>query len=161
LVSDDGVEYQPLVPELLDNGWPTEAVLRFGDDGTMYCLQRRDGNAPANTAMLGISKPPYRDWQWSDLGVYFGGPNLIQVPGGQWIAAGRMLTKEGPKTQLARLDPVESKLATILEFPSGGDNSYPGLVWRDNILWVSYYSSHEGKGSIYLAQVALTFPTER
>ena len=37
--------------------------------------------------------------------------------------------------------------------PSGGDNSYPGLVWHGGQLWVSYYSSHEGKTSIYLARV--------
>jgi hypothetical protein len=26
-------------------------------------------------------------------------------------------------------------------------------VYRDGMLWVSYYSSHEGKTSIYLARV--------
>jgi hypothetical protein len=152
LESSDGIEFQEVVPDMLDQGWPTEAVLRFDDDGTMICLQRRDGKAPADTAMLGVSRPPYHDWQWSDLGEFFGGPNLIQVPGGEWIAAGRKHTKEGPKTQLARLDLTDNKLATILELPSGGDNSYPGLVWHDDVLWVSYYSSHEGKGSIYLAK---------
>jgi len=35
--------------------------------------------------------------------------------------------------------------------PSGGDTSYPGLLWHEERLWVSYYSSHEGKTSIYLA----------
>ena len=37
--------------------------------------------------------------------------------------------------------------------PSGGDTSYAGLVWHDGLLWISYYASHEGKTSIYLAQV--------
>ena len=31
----------------------------------------------------------------------------------------------------------------------------PGLVWHDNLLWMSYYSSHEGKTSIYLAKIKL------
>ena len=35
------------------------------------------------------------------------------------------------------------------------DTSYPGLVWHEGQLWVSYYSSHEGKTSIYLARVRL------
>jgi hypothetical protein len=39
--------------------------------------------------------------------------------------------------------------------PSGGDTSYAGLAWQDGLLWVSYYSSHEGKTSIYLAKVKL------
>ena len=38
--------------------------------------------------------------------------------------------------------------------PSGGDCSYPGLVWHENLLWMSYYSSHEDNHtSIYLAKV--------
>jgi hypothetical protein len=39
--------------------------------------------------------------------------------------------------------------------PSGGDTSYPGLVWREDQLRMSYYSSHEGKSAIYLARIEL------
>ena len=42
-----------------------------------------------------------------------------------------------------------------LKLPSGGDCSYPGLVWHEGVLWVSYYSSHEGRTMIYLARVQL------
>jgi hypothetical protein len=42
-----------------------------------------------------------------------------------------------------------------LQLPSGGDTSYPGMVWHEGILWMSYYSSHEGKTSIYLARIRL------
>ena len=42
-----------------------------------------------------------------------------------------------------------------LRLPSGGDNSYPGFVWYKDRLWTSYYSSHEGKTSVYLAKIAL------
>jgi hypothetical protein len=42
-----------------------------------------------------------------------------------------------------------------LTLPSGGDCSYPGLVWHDGLLWTSYYSTHEGKTSIYLARIRL------
>jgi hypothetical protein len=41
----------------------------------------------------------------------------------------------------------------VLTLPSGGDASYAGMVWHANLLWVSYYSSHEGKTAIYLARV--------
>ncbi len=27
------------------------------------------------------------------------------------------------------------------------------MVWHDGLLWMSYYSSHEGKTSIYLAKI--------
>jgi hypothetical protein len=153
VVTDNGVNYKKHVPDLLDQGRPTEAVIRVGADGTMYCLQRRDGAAPANTAMLGISRQPYTDWEWHDLGHYFGGPNLIATPAGNWIAAGRLIRDGKPKTVLATLDVDKKSLEPILELPSGGDTSYSGLVWHRGFLWVSYYSSHEGKTSIYLAKV--------
>ena len=41
----------------------------------------------------------------------------------------------------------------VLTLPSGGDTSYAGMVWHNDLLWVSYYSSHEGKTSIYLAKI--------
>jgi len=46
-------------------------------------------------------------------------------------------------------------LTPLVTLPSGGDTSYPGLVWHDGELWMSYYSSHEGKTSIYLARIAI------
>lgn len=153
LTSDDGTEFRELVPELLDAGYPTEATLRVDGSDTMYCLQRRDGQAPGNSAYLGISRPPYSDWQWHDLKIHFGGPNLLRLPNRQWIGAGRVHGPEGATTQLAWLDVEQKSLQPILELPSGGDTSYPGLVWHDGLLWVSYYSSHEDKTNIYLAKV--------
>ena len=48
-----------------------------------------------------------------------------------------------------------TRLTEALRLPSGGDTRHAGLVWHDNLLWVSYYASHEGKTSIYLAKVGL------
>ena len=110
LTSEDGIHYRELVSQMCGDGYPTEATLRFSAEGTLYCLQRRDGEEPENSALLGVSKPPYTQWQWHDLKIYFGGPNFIQVPSGQWIAAGRVLRGDGPKTELAVLD-VERKIA--------------------------------------------------
>ena len=79
-----------------------------------------------------------------------GGPNFICLPDGSLWAAGRRYG-EVPTTVLARMTRHSYEPALIL--PSGGDCSYPGLVWYDDLLWISYYSSHEGKTSIYLAKV--------
>lgn len=152
--SGDGKAYTPIVPELFQENGPTEATLRFTEDGTCYCLQRRDGKQ-LNTALLGTSKPPYTEWQWKDLGRYFGGPDFIQIPSGLWIAAGRIFTENGAVTALCTLDTANGVLQPVLNLPSGGDCSYPGLVWHDNALWVSYYSSHEGKDNIYIAKVTI------
>jgi hypothetical protein len=150
LASSDGVRYEVVQPQLLGDGWTTEARLRFAPDGTAFCLHRRDGEA--NSAFLGRSTPPFRDWEWKDLGRYFGGPNFLQIPGGIWIGAGRTL-EEGASTQLTFIDTDQLAMAPILKLPSGGDTSYPGMVWHGDKLWVSYYSSHDGKTSIYLAKV--------
>jgi hypothetical protein len=156
LMSNNGVVFHEVVPKLFGAGYPTEAVLRFDEKQTMYCLQRRDGDPSANSAFLGVTKPPYTDWQWHDLGMYFGGPNLIQLPNGRWIAAGRVIEHGVATTVLAELNVEKKTLRPILPLRSGGDTSYPGLVWHDGLLWVSYYSSHEGKASIYLAKVKLS-----
>ncbi len=153
--SEDGRAFDTWVEHLFDVGRPSETSLLFLDDDTCLCLLRRDGEP--NTAQLGISKPPYREWAWKDLGVRIGGPHLIQLPDGRFVAAGRSY-EGGARTRLWWLDPEAGSLEEILTLPSGGDTSYPGLVLHDGLLWVSYYASHEGKTSIYLAKVKLPPP---
>lgn len=150
--SDDGRSFQVLVPNLFDEGYPNETSLVFQEDDTCLCLLRRDGKP--NSAMLGTSRPPYVDWTWQSLEIRVGGPHMIQLPDKRIVAAGRDYPG-GAKTRLWWLDPQKPSLAEILTLPSAGDNSYPGLVWHEGLLWVSYYSSHDGKTSIYLAKVKL------
>jgi len=156
LVSDDGIHYKPHLPKLFEQGYPNEVTLRFDSEGTCYALVRRDrrGDDPSS-ALLGISRPGYKQWQWKDLGANFngfGGPNFIQIPGGHWLAAGRM-HDGGAHTAITYLDVENGAMTKLAKLPSGGDTSYPGMVWHNNMLYVSYYSSHEGKTSIYLAKL--------
>jgi hypothetical protein len=148
--SRDGKSFDTLVENLFDAGYPNETSLVFLEDQTCYCLLRRDGQP--NTAQLGTARPPYKDWTWKDLGVRIGGPHMIRLPDGRFVAAVR-LYDGGARTSLCWLDPQAGTLKEFQKLPSGGDTSYAGLVWHDGLLWVSYYSSHEGKTSIYLAKV--------
>ncbi|HCO96905.1 MAG TPA: hypothetical protein DIU00_23705, partial [Phycisphaerales bacterium] len=146
LVSNDGIHYESHVPKLLEQGYPTEVTLRFDSDGICYALVRRDrrGNDPSS-ALLGVSGPDYKQWQWKDLGADFngfGGPNFIQIPGGHWLAAGRM-HDGGAHTAITYLDVENGTMTKLAKLPSGGDTSYPGMVWHNNMLYISYYSSHE------------------
>jgi len=150
LTTTDGLKYTTLLAPMCQRGAPNEATLRFAGDGTCYCLQRRRGSA-----LLGRATPPYKKWTWHDLGSYVGGPNMILLPGGTWLGAGRIL-KPRTHTALFTLDVVAGKMGPRLKLPSGGDTSYPGLLWHDDVLWVSYYASHQGKTSIYLARVKVT-----
>ena len=150
--SIDGKEFEPLVQPLTNDGYPNESTLLFRDQQQALCLTRREQGD--KLAWLGSSGSPFETWSWAPLNAQVGGPNLIELPDGRIVVAGRRYPG-GPKTQLWWLDPKNAKLTEIVTLPSGGDNSYPGLVYRDSVLSVSYYSSHEGKTNIYFAQVKL------
>jgi hypothetical protein len=148
---NDG-EAETLVPTLFDKGYANEAALAWLPDDTALCLLRRDGKENSN--QLGTSKPPYKDWTWKDLGQHLGGPALLRLKDGRLVAGGRVNTP-AVHTGLCWLDPEAGTLTEFLPLPSNGDSSYPGLVEHDGELWVSYYSGHEGKTSIYLARIKL------
>ncbi len=132
-------------------GRPNETTLRFMPDGEMVALLRRE--AGNRFAWLGRSRAPYTSWTWKETSQSVGGPNFIRLPDGDLWATGRDSTSS-PKTVVARLT-LDAGYEPVLTLPSGGDTSYAGMVWHDGLLWVSYYASHEGKTSIYLARVKL------
>ena len=149
--SRDGRRFETLVPTLFAEGYPNEHALVFLDDGTCLCLLRRDGGK-TRAGQLGVAKPPYKQWTWKDLDRQIGGPMMIRLPDGRLIAAVRLYDGK-VRTSLCWVDAEKGTLAECLALPSGGDTSYAGMVMHDGVLWVSYYSSHEGKTSIYLAKV--------
>ncbi|MDM8005119.1 MAG: sialidase family protein [Phycisphaerae bacterium] len=147
--SKDGVQYERITA-LEVTGRPNETTLRFMPDGEMIALVRRESG---NThGWIGRSRKPYTKWTWHEIGHRLGGPDFIRLPDGRMWAASRSYGREA-RTVLAAFGPTTYE--PVLTFPSGGDCSYPGLVWHDNLLWMSYYSSHEGKSSIYLARVKI------
>jgi hypothetical protein len=148
--SPDGVSFDTLVPKLAAEGSPNESALVFNEDGTALCLLRRDEGT--KTGLLGTSKPTYKEWKWKDLGKQIGGPAMIRLPDGRLIAAVRLYDR-AVRTSLCWVDEKNGTLTECLPLPSGGDTSYAGMVLHDGLLWVSYYSSHEGKTSVYLARV--------
>ncbi len=151
--SRDGIRFDLAAKDLFAGGYPNEAALAFPQDGTALCLLRRDSGTA--TAQLGIAPPPYGQWRWKDLGVRIGGPHMIILPDGRIIAGVRRYGERKAWTSLNWLDASEAKLDEFLVLPSGGDTSYPGLCWHAGLLWVSYYSSHEDRTSIYLAKVRI------
>ncbi|MBX3413822.1 MAG: exo-alpha-sialidase [Pirellulales bacterium] len=150
--SADGKQFDTLVETLFGEGYPNETGIVVGPDETMHCLMRRDGEK--SSGQLGTSKPPYTEWTWRDTGTRIGGPQLLRLPDGRLVAAVR-LYDGGARTSLCWVDPANAKITEFQVLPSGGDTSYPGLVFHDGKLWVSYYASHEGKTNIYLAKVVL------
>ena len=68
--------------------------------------------------------------------------------GTDWSAATQIADKGYCLWQTAKYTPAA-------KLPSGGDSSYAGLLWHNGLLWISYYNSHSGKTSIYLAKAKI------
>ena len=150
--SSDGLAYKSLIDEVnVDHGVGEDRIL-FLSDGSALCLLRHETGS--KNGFLGKSRPPFTQWQWQELSQRIGGPNMIQLPDGRIIAATRLYSPR-TRTSLSWIDPEAGTMTECLELPSGGDTSYAGLVLHDGLLWISYYSSHEGKTCIYLAKVKL------
>jgi hypothetical protein len=151
--SKDGKKFVPLVGTLYADGSPSESALYFELGGNALCIIRRGGNHPVS-AVLGLASRPFTDWTWKTLNKNVAGPDVARLPDGRYIVAGR-LTDGNKRTALCWLDVAKAKLTEFLPLPSGGVNGYPGMVFHDNELWVSYFSSHEDKTSVYVAKVRL------
>ncbi len=156
VASDSGADFH-LVTRLQVPGHPNEATVRFLANGDGVALVRREGldKNSEKAAWIGLSQAPYKEWKWKSAGMQVGGPNFIVLADGSMVSAGRQYasTPAGAKTFVGRMD-LQSVTPQVV-LPSGGDCSYPGLVWHQDRLWVSYYSSHEGQTCIYLAKLAL------
>jgi len=150
--SKDGKSWRVLKQDVYPDieSYANESSIGFDGDKAC-CLLRRDKGS--TTGLLGISFPPYKEWEWHDLGVHVGGPKMV-LEGGQLLAAVRLLEPE-ERTSLCWIDPQTYTLTEAVRLQSGDDSGYAGLVVDAGVAWVSYYSSHEEKTAIYLAQVEL------
>ena len=134
-----------------------ETAFLFESDGSLLAIGRHGGG---KNAQLIRSKPPYAEWDRKSFDRPVGGPLVVKW-GENIIVGGRKTTKDkGAKTSLYWL--VGDQLQEFVEFPSGGDNSYPGFIaLSPTRALVSYYSSHEkdaaGKPitAIYMAELTI------
>lgn len=153
--SENGIDFQQITQWDIP-GQPNETTIGFMPDDKMVALVRRE-KIFNNNAWIGTSVPPYTDWQWTQTHLHLGGPNFISLPNLKQWAGGRILYVNPygifEKSVLALM--TEDDLYPVLTLPSGGDCSYPGMVYFEDYLWMSYYSSHEGSTAIYLAKIQL------
>lgn len=146
--STDGRTFEQLIPEFVKEGFPNESTVIFQKDGTALCLVRRD--AKGFNGLLGTARPPYKDWKWADVGARIGGPNFIELPNGRLIGVVRLYDGK-TRTSIVELN-SNGGIKELEKLPSNGDSSYAGIQLHKGELWISYYSSHEGKTSIYLTR---------
>ncbi|MGV3642362.1 MAG: hypothetical protein ACO1NZ_17700 [Adhaeribacter sp.] len=146
----DGIHYSQ-VADLGLSGQPNEASLRMQPNGDMVMVIRRESDDRGG--MVGRSAYPYTDWTWNNTGLRLGGPFLMDLGKDQLLLGTRdYLPERKARTAIYRLN-SSGQPVKLLELASGGDTSYPEMVIHKRELWISYYSSHEGKASIYLARI--------
>jgi hypothetical protein len=153
LESDDGLVWRTRT--LFQTTQGNETAFLFEPDGSVLAVSR----FTLDNSQLCRSKPPYSQWDRTDLHRYIGGP-LLAKWGERYLVGGRKNTEEQPKTTLYWL--AEGKLREFVVLPSAGDNSYPGFIELSPTRGlVSWYSSHEKDDSgktitaIYLADLVI------
>lgn len=135
------------VPDL-----PNEATVRFDDKDNAYALVRKE--AGDKMGVLAKSRAPYKHWEYHNLSFRLGGPNFIFF-GRNKLVIGTRLYGAVTSTGILLTD-LNGKVLKTIKLKGSGDTSYPGMLIYKKKLWVSYYSSHEGKTCIYMAQIPLS-----
>lgn len=151
--SADGVHYEHVSQLPVDA--PSETTLRFTEDGTLLAMIRGEGNPKIGS--VGRANSPYTAWQITTSNKRFGGPNFVQLADNAWLAGSRAYDTDPHSTQLWWLNVATAECRELVKLPSAGDNSYPGFAIdrEGGRVYVSYYSSHEGKAAIYLVTLRL------
>jgi hypothetical protein len=142
-----------------EDQYPNEHGLCFAENGSAYCLLRRDAQTE-NTALLGCAIPPYTQWHWRDLKERIGGPDCIYY-NHQMIAVVRKYNAELTDAwiEIVKIEDITTEqpfFKTLAKIESRGDCGYPGLTLIDDILYISFYTTESAGCVIKLARYQLT-----
>lgn len=148
--TSDG-KYFEKVSKLDVDGYPNESAVRFDKNDRIHVLIRREEGD--KMGVFAQSAPPYTHWSYNKIQMRLGGPNFIFY-NNHIIIGSRLYEPSGAETAI-RIADLNGNFLKTIKLPSKGDTSYPGMVVHNGKLWFSYYSSHEGKTSIYLAKIPL------
>lgn len=155
----DGMNYEQVGNPFDLSPLVGEALVRFTPDKKMFLLIR-DGGGHSVSGYYGSGSPPYDSLTILPLDHGLGGPNLLYLPNQTWLLGTREWPEERPDclneavTVFMQLQ-EDGTYQRLFVLPSEGDTAYPGLVLKDSMLHIAYYSGHEGWPSIYYSSVAL------
>jgi len=150
----DGINYTKVTDIGLD-GNPSEARLRFLEDGTMIALIRRDGGN--RKGYIGFSNYPYIEWNLKELDIYLAGQDFI-VDKEELICSTRIYENTDKRTCIW-VGNLEGVFLWSYTLPSlGSETSYAGLLNEEKNYYISYCSMHEfEKPAIYLAKIPKSY----
>ena len=173
LRSSDGRHWEE-VAVIHEGDGNDETAIEFLPDGRMIVTARLEvtpdtllGNDDAGT-LVGVAKPPYTEWKTTKtLITRLDGPVLFpyqgevfavarwQPPphGGLWKLGGVWSRK---RTGLYRIEP--DRIVYLSDLPSAGDTAYAGVVQKDGMLFIEYYTSRIDRDYPWL--LAMILPTD-
>jgi hypothetical protein len=149
--SDDGLFFTKQNVFETISALPTEARIRIDNNGEFFVLVRRI----TGSTLLGRTFDPSEGWEWfGEIPIdNLRGPNFLLVDNHKMLFAGGYFGF----VYLGLYDIEANTYRQLIDIPSSGDGSYPGMVIKDNILWMSYYTSYENieGSSIYVVKIDL------
>ncbi len=152
--SADGIQWKK-ISTIRAGSWESETTLFFSDDHVVTAfLRQKYGSPPA--AIL-TSVPPYAEWTSRAPNVnHFSGHSVHTFAGTTYLLS---RTMDSARKQAGSMiyTFAGGELTAYCQLPAGGDCAYLEAVRTldGKQMLVSYYSSHEGKTNIYLANVPL------
>lgn len=155
----DGLNYE-VIDYLSIPGQPSECRIRFKEDETAIMLVRRDQGSTSIRGYMGVSKPPYINWEWKEINVSLAGADFV-IDKDRVILATRMTQNIGSWTVVWFGD-EQGVFNWCYMLPYGGtayrgDTSYTSIINEEKEYWISYYSIDNGeKPSVYLVKIPKT-----
>lgn len=125
----------------------SETAIHFFPSGRAMALVRNQ--AKPRHGWVCFADPPYQKWSAEQVPMRFEGHNIWAM--GDRLLVGSRYFEQG-QSRTAFFLYHNGTFDRYAVLPTGGDTSYVGMVplGADRIL-VSYYSSHEGPASVYVA----------
>lgn len=142
--STDGIHYR-IVNKIDLDDTPSEASLIKKWRKRVAVVRRN------TTTMIGVYKN--KKWEWFDSELKIACPKLFKIRGKIYLM-GRY-NGETKHTALFELDEKHHSLNYIFGIPGKTDCAYPGIVYKDKMLYVSYYSGDGKNSDIYFAKIKL------
>lgn len=100
------------------------------------------------------SAPPYQEWTRRPAGIHLSGHTVHTFRRTTYLFS-RTMNDKGGDTGTMIYTYTDGKATPSCKLPSGDDCSYAEAVEVGDEMLVSYYSSREGRASVYLARVLL------
>ena len=120
----------------------------LSDDTAVAVAEHAEGSL-----RFGLSRPPYRHWEWKDLAQKVADPRLVRLDDGRLLVSG---ADAKGRASIYWLDTAAGALKQAAALSAESTNEGAGIRWHDGALWATYQAANpNGMASIYLVRIKL------